>query len=70
VILKGVFCLVTVVKKANESPEELLRRFRKKVIRSRILSYVRQKRWHVPKSEQRRIAKKKAVRRSRRKQRR
>lgn len=61
--------MVTVVKRSNESPEELLRRFRKKVIRSRILSSVRLKRWHVPKSEQRRIAKKKAVRRSRRKKR-
>jgi len=61
--------LVTVVKRSNESQEELLRRFRKKVIRSRILSAVRQKRWHIPKSEERRIAKKKALRRSRRKQR-
>ena len=61
--------MVTVVRKSNESPEELLRRFRKKVIRSRILSSVRQKRWHVPKSEEKRIAKKKAIRRSRRKHR-
>tara|TARA_B100001245_G_C22616638_1_gene304479 strand:- start:100 stop:282 length:183 start_codon:yes stop_codon:yes gene_type:complete len=55
--------------KPNESPEELLRRFRKKVMRSGRLATVRQKRWFVSKSEVRRIEKKKAIRRIKRRQR-
>lgn len=55
--------------KANESQEALLRRFRKKVTNSGVLSTVRRKRWHISKSELRRIEKKKAIRRSRRRQR-
>jgi small subunit ribosomal protein S21 len=55
--------------KPNESQESLLRRFRKKVTNSGILSTVRRKRWHISKSELRRIEKKKAIRRSRRRQR-
>jgi small subunit ribosomal protein S21 len=55
--------------KSNESQESLLRRFRKKVTNSGILSTVRRKRWHISKSELRRIEKKKAIRRSRRRQR-
>jgi small subunit ribosomal protein S21 len=51
--------------KPNESPEEFLRRFRKKVMRSGNLAAVRQKRWLVSKSEMRRIEKKKAIRRLR-----
>jgi len=51
--------------KPNESPEEFLRRFRKKVMRSGTLAAVRQKRWFVSKSEMRRIEKKKAIRRLR-----
>ncbi len=51
--------------KPNESPEEFLRRFRKKVMRSGNLAVVRQKRWFVSKSEMRRIEKKKAIRRLR-----
>jgi small subunit ribosomal protein S21 len=56
--------------KPNESPEELLRRFRKKVMRSGNLAAVRQKRWFVSKSEMRRIEKKKAIRRLRQRRRR
>lgn len=52
----------------NESQEQLLKRFRKQVAKSGILSTVRRKRWFVSKSELRRIQKKKAIRRSRRKQ--
>jgi small subunit ribosomal protein S21 len=52
----------------NETQDQLLRRFRKQVAKSGILSTVRRKRWHVSKSELRRIAKKKAIRRARRKQ--
>ncbi|MDP7260199.1 MAG: 30S ribosomal protein S21 [Anaerolineales bacterium] len=54
--------------KPSESPEELLRRFRKKVMRSGRLAAVRQKRWFISKSEVRRIEKKKAIRRIRRRQ--
>jgi small subunit ribosomal protein S21 len=50
----------------NESPEQLLRRFNKEVSKSRVLSDVRRKRWFIPKSELRRIARKKAARRNRR----
>ena len=55
--------------KPNESQESLLRRFRKRVTNSGVLSRVRRKRWHISKSELRRIEKKKAIRRSRRRQR-
>ena len=55
--------------KPNESQESLLRRFRKRVTNSGVLSTVRRKRWHISKSELRRIEKKKAIRRARRRQR-
>ncbi|MBK9050257.1 MAG: 30S ribosomal protein S21 [Chloroflexi bacterium] len=58
--------MAKVVLRSNESPEQLLRRFNKEVTKSRILAEVRRKRWHVPKSELRRIAKKKAIRRQKR----
>ena len=54
---------------SGESQEQLLKRFRKSVAKSGILSTVRRKRWYVSKSELRRIQKKKAIRRARRKQR-
>jgi small subunit ribosomal protein S21 len=52
----------------NESQDQLLKRFRKKVAKSGILSTVRRKRWFVSKSELRRINKKKAIRRIKRRQ--
>lgn len=58
----------SVTKMPNESDESLLRRFRKKVAKAGVMSTVRRKRWHVSKSELRRIQKKKAIRRMRRKQ--
>jgi len=51
----------------GESQDSLLRRFRKKVIKSGVLSTIRNKRWFISKSEQRRMAKKKAIRRIKRK---
>ena len=51
-----------VVLRPNESQDQLLRRFRKKVAQSGILSTVRRKRWFVSKSELRRIQRKKAIR--------
>ncbi|MEL6151421.1 MAG: 30S ribosomal protein S21 [Chloroflexota bacterium] len=61
--------MASVKLKPNESQESLLRRFRKKVTNSGVLSTVRRKRWHISKSELRRIEKKKAIRRARRRQR-
>ncbi len=61
--------MASVTLKPNESQESLLRRFRKRVTNSGILSTVRRKRWHISKSELRRIEKKKAIRRARRRQR-
>lgn len=59
----------TVTRMPNESDESLLRRFRKKVAKAGVMSTVRRKRWHISKSELRRIQKKKAIRRMRRRQR-
>jgi small subunit ribosomal protein S21 len=61
--------VTTVVLRPNESQEQLLKRFRKKVSKSGILSTVRRKRWFVSKSELRRIQRKKAIRRLKRRQR-
>ena len=58
--------MATVTLRQNESQDQLLKRLRKKVAKSGILSTVRRKRWFVSKSELRRIQKKKAIRRSRR----
>ena len=54
--------------RSGESQEQLLRRFRKKVVKSGVLSTVRRKRWFVSRLEQRRMEKKKAARRMKRKQ--
>ena len=59
----------TVKLRPNESQEQLLKRFRKKVAKSGVLSTVRRKRWFVSKSELRRIQRKKAIRRLKRRQR-
>ena len=56
--------------KDGESQQQLLRRFRKKVTRSGVMSEVRKRRWFVSKSEQRRIDEKKAIRRIRKRERR
>ena len=50
----------------GESQDSLLKRFRKKVVKSGVLSTVRRKRWFVSNSEQRRMEKKKAIRRIKR----
>ena len=47
----------------GESQEKLLRRFRKIVTRSGVMSEVRKRRWFVSKNEQRRMDDKKAIRR-------
>jgi len=60
--------LAVVVLRPNESQDSLLKRFRKKVVKSGILSTVRRKRWFISKSELRRVEKKKAIRRLKRRQ--
>ena len=59
--------MTSVTLRNNESQDNLLRRFRKKVVKSGVLSTIRNKRWFVSKSEQRRMEKKKAIRRAKRK---
>jgi small subunit ribosomal protein S21 len=61
--------MATVILRPNESQDSLLKRFRKKVTRSGILSTVRRKRWFVSKSELRRIQRKKSIRRLKRRER-
>lgn len=56
-----------VVLRAGESQQSLLRRFRKKVASSKVLSTVRRKRFFISESEQRRISKQKAIRKAQRK---
>jgi small subunit ribosomal protein S21 len=58
--------LTTVKARPNESQEQLFRRFRKKMAKSGTLSTLHRKRWFVSKSEERRMAKKKAIRRGHR----
>ncbi|NLI44465.1 MAG: 30S ribosomal protein S21, partial [Chloroflexi bacterium] len=55
--------MASVTLRPNESQDSLLKRFRKKVVKSGVLSTVRRKRWFISKSEQRRMDKKKAIRR-------
>jgi small subunit ribosomal protein S21 len=59
--------LVKVKKRDNESFSQLMRRFRKKVTKSKVLSEHRKRRFFTSKSEERRIAKKKAIRKAQRK---
>ncbi len=65
---KEVIVLAGVNLRANESQDSLLKRFRKKVVKSGVLSTIRRKRWFVSKSEQRRMDKKKSIRRIKRRQ--
>ena len=61
--------MATVVLRGDESQEQLLKRFRKKVQRERVLSDVRKKRFFLSNSEKRRIALRKAKRRERNRER-
>ena len=65
---REVKLVATVVIRPNESQDQLLKRFRKKMVKSGILSTVRRKRWFISKSELRRVEKKKAIRRLKRRQ--
>lgn len=64
---KEVDVLATVTLRDGESQEALLKRFRKEVMKERILSEARRKRWYISPSEMRRIQKQRAIRRARRK---
>lgn len=57
-----------VVLRPNELQDGLLKRFRKKVVKSGVLSTVRRKRWFISKSEMRRVEAKKSMRRVKRRQ--
>jgi small subunit ribosomal protein S21 len=61
-----VISLGSVHLRNGESQDSLLKRFRKKVVKSGVLSTIRNKRWFISKSEQRRMEKKKAIRRMKR----
>ena len=60
--------MTSVLLRPNESQDALLKRFRKKVVKSGVLSTVRRKRWFISRSELRRVEKKKAIRRIKRRQ--
>jgi len=62
--------VTTVVRKPNESLDNLLKRFRKSVNKSGTLSAVRKKRWYVSRGELSRMKKRKGIQRARRRQRR
>ncbi len=66
----GEDSLATVTLRPGESQESLLKRFRKEVMKGRILPTVRKKRWFTPPSELRRLKKQKAIRKARQAQRR
>lgn len=54
--------------RAGESQEALLKRWRKQVSRAGILKAARKKRWFVSRSEKRRMAKSKAIRKAKRRE--
>ncbi len=60
--------MVTVERQADESIETMLKRFRGQVIRARIMSDLKRKRYYVSPSEQRQITKRRAARKERRRQ--
>jgi small subunit ribosomal protein S21 len=62
--------VATVELRSGESQEQLLKRFRKKVMAERVLSDVRKRRFFLSNSEKRRIALRKAKRRERNRKRR
>lgn len=59
--------MITVYLRKGEDPVHLLKRFKKAVAASGILSIARSKRWFTGKAETRRLEKKKAIRRIERK---
>ena len=62
--------MTTVELRSDESQEQLLKRFRKKIMKERVLSDVKKNRFFLSNSEKRRIALRKAKRRERNRKRR
>ena len=60
--------MTKVVLRSGESQENLLKRFRKVVIRDKVLSDIKKKRFFLSNSEKRRLALRKAKRRERKRQ--
>lgn len=60
--------MTKVVLRSGESQENLLKRFRKAVIRDKVLSDIKKKRFFLSNSEKRRLALRKAQRRERKRQ--
>jgi small subunit ribosomal protein S21 len=58
-----------VVRRENESSESLIKRFRNKVSKDRIMSELKKRRYFLTKGEEDRIAKRKGIARVRRAQR-
>ena len=56
--------MVRVEKRSGENEAQMFRRFRKRIMRSQLLSTVRKKRWFISKGEQRRIDQKKGIQRA------
>jgi small subunit ribosomal protein S21 len=63
-----VYILPRVELRSGEPQQKLFSRFRKAVSHSGVMSEVRKRRWFVSKNEQRRIDRKKAIRRAKRRQ--
>jgi len=57
-----------VVRQGDESIDSLLKRFQREVTNARILGDVKKNRYFLPKSERRKLALRRAVRRERRRQ--
>ena len=53
--------------RSGESQEDLLKRWRKEVAKAGVLKSLRKKRWFVSRSQKRRMAKAKAIRKAKRK---
>ena len=64
----GEYCVTRVAYREGDTFESMLKRFRAKVAKARIMSDVKKKRRFVPKSERRRMARRKAIRRERKRQ--
>jgi small subunit ribosomal protein S21 len=58
-----------VVSRPGESAESLIKRFRKRVTKDRIMSEVKKRRYFVTKGEQKRIEKRKGIRKARQRRR-
>lgn len=62
--------MITVIRKKGEHDKQLLNRFIKKVARDGVLGEARRRQYFISKAEQRRLDKKKAIRKIQRKRKR